>query len=86
MESTEILAMMKKYFDGKQPPEVMENFGDQSPRALLKESLDVVEFIVQLEEELDKEIDINELSETLLNSTFRELSIQVAAALNQEQA
>lgn len=86
MGADEILGLMKRYFEGKQPPEVMANFGDQSPRALLKESLDVVEFIVQIEEELDREIDINALSETLLNSTFRELSVKISSALAQEGA
>ena len=81
MQPEEVLALMKGYFMGKQPPEVLETFGEQSPRALLQESLDVVDFVVYLEEELGRDININELGEALLNRNFRELSGEVSRML-----
>lgn len=84
MQPTEILETMKAYFAGKQPVEVMDNFPQQSPRALLQESLDVVDFVVYLEEELGRDIDINQLGEALLNKNFGELSAEVARILTEE--
>jgi acyl carrier protein len=83
MQSTEILDVMKGYFAGKQPPEVMDVFAEQSPKTLLKESLDVVDFVVYLEEELGRDIDINELGEALLNRNFGDLSTEVARMLTE---
>jgi acyl carrier protein len=78
VEPDTLLQTMRSYFEGKQPPEVIENFGDQQPRALLKESLDLVEFVVYLEEELGREIDMDPLGEALMNKNFRELSVEVS--------
>jgi acyl carrier protein len=82
VEPTAVLDLMKAYFADRQPEPVMASFADQSPRALLKESLDVVDFVVYLEEQLDREIDINQLGEALLNKNFGELSVEVSRMLN----
>lgn len=84
MQPNEILETMKAYFAGKQPAEVMDSFSEQSPRALLQESLDVVDFVVYLEEELGREIDINQLGEAILNKNFGELSHEVSRLLADE--
>ena len=81
MDPTEVLEMMKAYFKGKQPAEVLDAFVEQSPRALLKESLDVVDFVVYLEEELGREIDINQLGSALLSKNFGDLSAEVSRML-----
>ena len=78
MDPDALLHTMRSYFEDKQPPEVMQAFGEQSPRSLLKESLDLVEFVVYLEEELGREIDIDSLAEVLMNKNFRELSSEVS--------
>jgi acyl carrier protein len=83
VEPEAILGRMKAYFEGKQPPEVLDTFAEQSPRALLKESLDVVDFVVYLEEELGREIDMNELSQSLLNENFGELAVEVSRMLDE---
>ena len=83
MQPNEILETMKAYFAGKQPAEVMDSFSEQSPRALLQESLDVVDFVVYLEEELGREIDINQLGEAILNKNFGELSHEVSRLLSE---
>jgi len=81
LEASAILERMRAYFDGRQPEEVLQGFAGQSPRALLKESLDVVDFIVYLEEELGREIPINQLGEALLNKNFGDLSVEVSKML-----
>ena len=81
MNAAQILDLMKAYFAGKQAPEVLENFATLTPRAILKESLDVVDFIVYLEEELEREIDITALSGALMNSNFGDLAAQVEETL-----
>ena len=83
MQPTEILELMKAYFAGKQPAEVLDAFAEQSPKALLKESLDVVDFVVYLEEELGRDIDINALGEALLNKNFGDLAAAVAQMLSE---
>jgi len=73
VEAVAILGLMKSYFVQRQPPlsaELLEQFPTQSPRELLKESLDVVDFLVYLEEELDRDIDVNQLGEALLYKNF----------------
>jgi acyl carrier protein len=84
VQPEEVLALMKGYFAGKQPAAVLETFGEQSPRALLQESLDVVDFVVYLEEELGRDIDINQLGEALVNKNFGALSVEVSRILAEE--
>ena len=82
MEPEAILGRMKAFFQETQPPEVIASFSEQSPRALLTESLDVVDFVVYLEDELGREIDINELSQSLLNKNFGELAVEISRMLD----
>ena len=77
MQPDQILALMKRFFDGKQSPEVMAGFAALKPVALLKESLDVVDFVVFLEEELGREIDMARVGVALGNMTFGELAVEV---------
>ena len=87
MDAAAILNLMKGYFTQRQPPlavELLDQFPAQSPRALLKESLDVVDFLVYLEEELDRDIDVNQLGEALLYKNFGELAGEVARMLDEE--
>jgi acyl carrier protein len=83
VESAAVLDLMKAYFADRQP-EPVATFSEQSPRELLKESLDVVDFVVYLEEQLDREIDIHQLGEALLNKNFGELSEEVSRMLATE--
>lgn len=78
MDPNAILEVMKGYFAGKAPQETLDNFAEVSPRELLKESLDVVDFLVYLEEESGREIDVQALGEALLNMNFRELAEEVS--------
>jgi hypothetical protein len=80
----ELLALMRAYFAPKAPPEVLESFAEQSPQALLKESLDMVDFICYLEEELGREINVAQVGQALIGKNFGELSVAVAQMLEDE--
>jgi len=87
MEPQPILEMMRRFFAEKDPPvppHVMESFPEQSPSALLKESLDVVDFIVYLEEELGRPIDVSQLGGAMMDSNFGELSVEVSRMLSED--
>lgn len=83
MTSDDALQTMQRYFAGKAPPEVLERFDETPARNLLKESLDVVDFIVYLEEESGREVDIQEVGEALVGMTFRELADYIARVASQ---
>jgi hypothetical protein len=74
---------MKAYFVGKQPPEVLEQFERHRPPELLKESMDIVEFVLTLEESLGREIGFAQIGPALASKTFGELSVEVARLLNE---
>jgi hypothetical protein len=81
MDSAAVLEVMRAFFKDRVPAPAPGDFGAQAPRALLKESLDVVDFIVYLEEELGCPIDTRELGEALMNRNFGELAAELAGRL-----
>jgi acyl carrier protein len=81
VDTEAVLERMRAYFATKQPPEVLATFGDLSPKTLLPDSLDVVDFILYLEEGLGCEIDVNETGEAMVNKTFRELAAELSRRL-----
>lgn len=87
MEAGALLELMKGYFQEKKADrEILARFAEQSPRALLKESLDVVDFVVYLEEKLDREIDINQFGEVLGVETFRQLAEEISGLIAADAA
>ena len=81
MERETVLDKMRAYFERKQSPEVLATFGTQLPKTLLPDSLDVVDFILYVEEATGCEIDINEVGESLMNKNFGELAEEVSRRL-----
>jgi len=81
MDRDAVLDKMRVYFERKQPPDVLATFATQSPKALLPDSLDVVDFILHIEEATGCEIDINEVGESLMNKNFGELAEEVSRRL-----
>ena len=81
MDRDAVLERMRAYFERKQPPEVLATFGTQSPKVLLPDSLDVVDFILYIEEATGCEIDVNEVGEALMNKNFGELAEEVSRRL-----
>lgn len=79
MNQEVVMEKMKAYFAKSQPAEVVNTLGDQVVNRLLQDSLDVVEFLVYLEEELQlaSEIDLNSLGPQVVNRTFAEIAREI---------
>jgi acyl carrier protein len=83
MNQQEILQVMKTYFASKKPAEALEAFPEKTPRALMKDSMEVVDFIVELEALFDLQIDINQMGQTLIDKNFGELASMVEQRIHQ---
>lgn len=77
MTASDALDTMKRFFtaQGQTPP---EDFEQQKPSEILTESLDVVDFVVFLEEELQVQLDLQKVGESLMGATFGELASELA--------
>jgi acyl carrier protein len=85
MDQSTVLNQMKTFFVDKCEPEVLERFADTPATELLEESIDVVEFIVYLEDELGSRIDANKVGPALANMTFSQLAAEVYRQLSGER-
>ena len=85
MDQSAILNQMQAFFVDKCEPEVLERFADTPATDLLEESIDVVEFIVYLEDELGSRIDANKVGPALANMTFAQLAAEVHGQLKNER-
>jgi hypothetical protein len=83
MDVPRILESMREYFVERKPAEVAEDFGRQPVVSLLKDSLDVVDFFIHLEDKLgmDTGADLTKLGPRLIKSNFTELAGEVAKHL-----
>jgi acyl carrier protein len=77
VDQTTALNQMKTFFEDKTEPEVLQRFAETPSTELLEESIDVVEFIVYLEDELKIKIDSNKLGPAVANMTFGELAAEL---------
>jgi len=77
MSPERLLESMRGYFKGKMSAEALANLENESPRTYLKESLEVVDFIVHIEDEIGQEIDITEVGKELLSATFGQLAAEI---------
>jgi hypothetical protein len=79
MDRESILELMKEYFTARKSSEMAEDFAHQPVVSLLKDSLDVVDFFIHLEDKLnmDTSADLNQLGPQLMNSNFGELAAEV---------
>jgi hypothetical protein len=78
MEKQSVLEIMRAYFAGKQPDSALESFGQKFPRAFLAESMEVVDFIIYLEDKTGFHIDITEVGPAMLDKNFDELATRMA--------
>ena len=79
MEQKQVLDLMRKYFESNQKTVLRDNFSEQPVTELLSDSLDVVEFLVHLEDALGlaTEIDLNRLGPAMVNKNFGELAEEI---------
>ena len=74
-----ILAYMLEYFHKANPTLTVEGLGEQSVPSLLTDSLDVVEFMMFMEDKLavDTPFDLDQVRASLATSTFAELAAEI---------
>ena len=78
-----ILAYMLEYFQKGNPTLTADSLGEQNVLSLLKDSLEVVEFMMFMEDKLglDAQVDLTELRGKLVNGNFRELAGEILRRL-----
>jgi hypothetical protein len=78
-----ILAYMVEYFHKGNPTLTAESLGGQPVTSLLTDSLDVVEFMMFMEDKLavDAPFDLDQVRAILVNSTFGELAGEILRRL-----
>jgi acyl carrier protein len=85
VDQATVLSKMKAFFVDKDPPETLERFEELKATDLLTESIDVIEFLMYLEDELRAKIDANQIGPALANMTFGDLATKLCHAINEEE-
>src|SRR5262245_29133622 len=80
MDADKIMSLMQKFFAEKKPSESMEDLSARPVTSLLTDSLDVVDFLMFLEDELQlkTEIDLTQFGPSLMNRNFGELAVEIS--------
>ena len=74
-----VLEAMNEFFAENFPNVSRDNIEALKAREVIHQSLDLVEFVLHLEEKLGLEININTLGEKLVTKTFGELADELVA-------
>ncbi|HEX6963131.1 MAG TPA: hypothetical protein VF175_14775 [Lacipirellula sp.] len=85
MTREEVLERMKAHFEGTYEPAELEGFADKKATELLTESIDVVEFLMYLEDQLGPGVDASQVGPAMANMTFGELADELARRLNENR-
>lgn len=85
MDQATVLSVMKANFEGSAPPEKLERFAETKATDMFDESIDVINFLFYLEDELGPKIDASQIGPAMANMTFNELAAELARVLNNEQ-
>ena len=83
MNQHAILACMVEYFRKGNPTLTAESLAQQSVLAMLTDSLDMVEFLMFMEDKLGlaKQFDLSQVRANLVNSNFQELAGEILRRL-----
>jgi len=83
MTQAAILAYMLEYVQKQNPAMTAEVLGEQNVVSLLQDSMDVVEFMMFMEDKLgdDTSFDLDEVRASFVNSNFRELAGEILRRL-----
>ena len=74
IERKAVLEAIAEFFAENFPNVPRDNIEDMKASDVIQQSLDLVEFVLHLEEKLGLEININTLGEKLITKTFGELA------------
>jgi acyl carrier protein len=79
MDQAEVLQVMKAHFEGgTYEPAELEGFADKKATELLTESIDVVEFVMYLEDKLGPAVDATKAGPAMSSKTFGELAEELS--------
>jgi hypothetical protein len=78
-----MLKLMLEFFERKNPTLTAEALGELRVLSLLKDSLDVVDFMIFIEDKLglETQFDLNEVRTSFINSNFGELAGEILKLL-----
>jgi acyl carrier protein len=79
-----VLNIMKANFETSASPEQLENFANVKATELFEESIDVINFLFYLEDELGPKIDASQIGPAMANKTFGELATELCRVLNDQ--
>lgn len=82
IDRKQVLAVMAEYFRENFSNVPQGNFEEMKASDVIKQSLDLVEFVLHLEERLELEININTLGEKLITKTLSELADDLVKIAN----
>jgi acyl carrier protein len=83
MNQAEVLQLMKAHFEGNYEPSELEGFGEKKATDLLTESIDVVEFVMYLEDKLGASVVAPKMGPAMASKTFGELAGELAERMNE---
>ena len=86
MDQATVLSKMKANFEGQAPPELLDRFADVKAMEMFEESIDVVNFLFYLEDELGPKIDASKIGPAMANMTFGELAAKLSQLINDEKS
>jgi hypothetical protein len=88
MNPAGILGLMVEYFEKRHPQMTPESLSEQPVISLLKDSLDVVEFMIFMEEKLDVEtqFDLNQIRARFVEGKFGDLAQEIARLVREQGA
>ena len=79
IERKAVLEAMREFFAENFPNLPRDHIETMKASEVIQQSLDLVEFVLHLEEKLGMEININTLGEKLITKTFGELADELVA-------
>jgi len=85
VDQATVLSTMKTFFVDNNPPEALERFEELKATDLLTESIEVIEFLMYLEDELGVKIDANRIGPALANMTFGDLAAKLCGEVDEQQ-
>jgi hypothetical protein len=85
MDHATVLERMKAHFEGHTPPYDLDRFAETRAMDMFDESIDVVNFLFYLEDELGPKIDASRIGPAMATMTFGELAAKLAALINEQK-
>ena len=86
MDQATVLSIMKANFEDSASPEKLENFANVKATEMFEESIDVINFLFYLEDELGPKIDASQIGPAMANMTFGQLATELCQVLNAQQS